>query len=154
MSPLLVWCSNIKLRYGQLYTIDQCYQKQLKNICFTIASQSKERTTKHLWDHYVERKIFRKTNISYSLVWTRTCAFQGARNDSFSENFAYALNEWSIWWRFWRKNVCTKSSSIHVWLVPKYVHVTLNENILHTTWFIEKLYQKSLLWPILQIFFL
>ena len=31
-------------------------------------------------------KIFRKTNISYPLIRTRTCAYQGVRNVSFSEN--------------------------------------------------------------------
>ena len=32
-------------------------------------------------------KIFRKTNISYPLTHTRTCAYQGVRNVSFSEKF-------------------------------------------------------------------
>ena len=39
-------------------------------------------------------KIFRKTNISNSLIRTLTCAYQGVRNVSFSENFAYVLNGW------------------------------------------------------------
>ena len=38
------------------------------------------------------RKIFRKTNISNPLTRTPTCAHQGVRNVSFSENFAYVLN--------------------------------------------------------------
>ena len=38
------------------------------------------------------RKIFRKTNISNPLIRTRTCAYQGVRNVSFSENFTYVLN--------------------------------------------------------------
>ena len=38
------------------------------------------------------RKMFRKTNISNSLILIRTGAYQGARNVSFSENFAYVLN--------------------------------------------------------------
>ena len=38
------------------------------------------------------RIIFRKTNISYPLTSTRTCAYQGVRNVSFSENFADVLN--------------------------------------------------------------
>ena len=38
------------------------------------------------------RKTFRKTNISNPLIRTQTCACQGARNVSFSENFAYVLN--------------------------------------------------------------
>ena len=44
--------------------------------------------------HYI-RNIFRKTNISYPQIRTRTYAYQGVRNISFSENFAYVLNEWS-----------------------------------------------------------
>ena len=41
------------------------------------------------------RKFFRKTNTSYPLVCTRMFAYEGVRNVSFSENFAYILNEWS-----------------------------------------------------------
>ena len=36
---------------------------------------------------------FPKTNISYPLICTCTCAYQGVKNNSFSENFAYVLNE-------------------------------------------------------------
>ena len=32
----------------------------------------------------------------FPLISTRTCAYQGVRNVSFSENFAYVLNEWSL----------------------------------------------------------
>ena len=39
------------------------------------------------------RKFLRKTNISYLLVCTRMFAYEGVRNVSFSENFAYILNE-------------------------------------------------------------
>ena len=42
------------------------------------------------------RNIFRKTNISNPLIRTRTCAYQGVRNVSFSENFAYVLNGWPL----------------------------------------------------------
>ena len=38
----------------------------------------------------------RKTNISYPLIRTRSCAYQGLRNVSFSENFAYVLSGWSL----------------------------------------------------------
>ena len=37
--------------------------------------------------------FFEKTNIFYPLISTRTCAYQEVRNISFSENFAYILNE-------------------------------------------------------------
>ena len=36
-------------------------------------------------------KIFWKTNISNSLIRTRTCAYQGVRNVSFAKNVAYVL---------------------------------------------------------------
>ena len=39
------------------------------------------------------RKSFRKTNISNPLIRTRACAYQGVRNVSFLETFAYVLNE-------------------------------------------------------------
>ena len=42
------------------------------------------------------RKIFRKTNISTPLIRTRTSAYQGIRNISFSETFAYVLNGWPL----------------------------------------------------------
>ena len=38
---------------------------------------------------------FRKTNTSYPLIDTRTCAYHGVRNINFSEKFVYVLNEWS-----------------------------------------------------------
>ena len=37
-----------------------------------------------------------KTNISYSLIRTRTCAYLGVRNVCFSENFAHVLNDYSL----------------------------------------------------------
>ena len=40
------------------------------------------------------RKFLRNTNISYPLICIRTCAYQGVRNISFLENFAYVRNEW------------------------------------------------------------
>ena len=45
---------------------------------------------------YYVRKIFQKTNISYPLISTRTCVYQGVRNVSFSKNFANVFNEWSL----------------------------------------------------------
>ena len=45
---------------------------------------------------YYVRKISRKTKFFYRLVRTRSCAYQGVRNFSFSENFAYVINEWPL----------------------------------------------------------
>ena len=43
----------------------------------------------------VALKNFLKTNISYPLIRTRTFAYQGVTNASFSEYFAHILNLWS-----------------------------------------------------------
>ena len=43
-------------------------------------------------------QIFRKTNISYPLIRTRTCAYQEVRNVHFSENLAgFVLLQRSCW---------------------------------------------------------
>ena len=52
-----------------------------------------------LTDYYLKsmkyvRKIFPKTNISNPPIRTRTCAYQGVWNVSFSENFTYVSNGW------------------------------------------------------------
>ena len=46
--------------------------------------------------HLVRAQNFSKTNIFYSLIRTRTCAYQGIRNISFLGDLAYVLNEWSL----------------------------------------------------------
>ena len=43
------------------------------------------------------RKFIWKINISYPLIRIRACAYEGLRNVSFSEYFAYVLNERSKW---------------------------------------------------------
>ena len=43
--------------------------------------------------HSVHTQNFRKTYISYPLIYTRTCEYQGGKNISFSEIFWYVLNE-------------------------------------------------------------
>ena len=55
---------------------------------------------------------FRKTNISYSLIRTHTCAYQEVKNISYSWNFVSILNEWSLYrirltltWSFITENV-------------------------------------------------
>ena len=41
---------------------------------------------KRVFQENKARQIFRKTSISYPLVRTRTCEYQGVRNVRFSEN--------------------------------------------------------------------
>ena len=40
--------------------------------------------------------MFRETSISNPLIRKRMCAYQGVKNVSFLENFAYILIEWSL----------------------------------------------------------
>ena len=54
-----------------------------------------KRKTKSTQGSFIQelRKIFRKTNISYPLIRTLTCAYQRTRNISFPEHFAQVLNQ-------------------------------------------------------------
>ena len=51
-------------------------------------NKAKERISKRVLQLNEARQIFRKTNIPYPLIDTRTCTYQGVRNVSFSENMA------------------------------------------------------------------
>ena len=68
---------------------------------------------KYLFSH--ARKIFGKANISYPLIHTLTCVYQVVKNFSFSENFAYLLNEWSLRWYDCSSNVEIHFLSNIVW---------------------------------------
>ena len=48
-------------------------------------NKAKGRISKQVFQENKARQIFRKTNISYPLIRTRTCAYQGVRNVRFSE---------------------------------------------------------------------
>ena len=47
-----------------------------------------------IWDHPFSKyaKFSEKTNISYPLILSRICAYQGVRNVSSSEKFKYVVN--------------------------------------------------------------
>ena len=51
-----------------------------------VGKKAKGRISKRVFQENKARQIFRKTNISYPLIRTRTCAYQGIRNVRFSEN--------------------------------------------------------------------
>ena len=53
-----------------------------------VANKVKGRISKRVFQENKARQIFRKTNISYPLIRTPACAYQGVRNVRFSENFA------------------------------------------------------------------
>ena len=47
-----------------------------------------DRIAKRVFQENKTRQIFRKTNISYPLIRTHTCAYQKGKNVLFSENLA------------------------------------------------------------------
>ena len=55
---------------------------------YIVGNQAKGWISKRVFQENRARQIFRKTNISYPLIRTRTCAYQGVRNVLFSENLA------------------------------------------------------------------
>ena len=56
-----------------------------------VGNKAKRRISKRVFQENKARQIFQKTNISYPLIWTRMCVYQGVRNVRFSENLAYFL---------------------------------------------------------------
>ena len=59
-----------------------------------VSNMAKGRISKRVFQGNKARQIFRKTNISYPLIPTRTCAYQGVRNVRFSEIWC-ALFSWN-----------------------------------------------------------
>ena len=51
-----------------------------------VGNKVKGQISKWVFQENKACQIFRKTNISYPLIRTRTCAYQGVRNVRFSEN--------------------------------------------------------------------
>ena len=51
-----------------------------------VGNKAKGRISKGVFQENKARQIFRKTNFSYPLIRTRTCAYQGVRNVCVSEN--------------------------------------------------------------------
>ena len=87
--------------------------------------------SKNLWHLFLTSPHFKVTVIcDYSIDFYKdTCAYQGVRNVSFSENFAYVLNEWPIcqlqnaksnspkFWKVYAQNQKTNLIDLHIHLV-------------------------------------
>ena len=92
--------------------------------CLTILLVNMRSSIKYV------RKIFRKTNISYPLIRTRRCAYQGVGNVSYSENFAYVLHEWAPSKKFpWLKKLLTLSSNWYLGIL--WTGVIINSAIVY-----------------------
>ena len=55
-------------------------------LTYFVSNKPKARISKPVFQENKAHQIFRKTNISYSLIRRRRCAYQGLRNVCFSEN--------------------------------------------------------------------
>ena len=62
--------------------------KKLCKVSHYVGNKTKGRISKRVFQENKARQIFRKANISYPLVQTRTCAYQRVKNVRFSENLA------------------------------------------------------------------
>ena len=68
-----------------------------------VGSEAKGRISKRVFQENKARQIFRKTNISYPRIHTRTCAYQWVRNVCFSENLAHFV---FLRHPFWDSHFC------------------------------------------------
>ena len=67
------------------YLVLMCYNMSISHV---VGNKAKGRISRRVFQENKACQIFRKTNISYPLIRTRTCAYQGVRNIRFSENLA------------------------------------------------------------------
>ena len=91
--PSLVFFWNKKFSLLKKLKLFHCYMffgiffHWCKKFLF-VGNKAKGRISKRVFQENEARQIFWKTNISYPLIRTLTCAYQGVRNVCFSENLA------------------------------------------------------------------
>ena len=74
------------------------HEGAVSNDLHIVGNKAKEWISKRVFQENKARQIFRKTNISYPLIRTRTCAYQGVRNVCFSENLTcFVFLEHPFW---------------------------------------------------------
>ena len=71
-------------------------QKMLQTLSYFLCKFYFPRENSDVHQGSIHAKSAKRTTISYRLIRTPRCAYQGIGNVSFSENFAYVLNEWSL----------------------------------------------------------
>ena len=90
-----------------------------------VGNKARGRIWKRVFQENKARQIFRKTNISYPPIRTRTFAYQGVRNVRFSENLGcFAFLKHFFWdspfCRMTEENCCFNSGNIigsdNVWI--------------------------------------
>ena len=74
------------------------YLRWRKKKLHLVGNNAKGRISKRMFQESKARHIFRRTNISYPLIHTHTCAYQGVRNVCFSENLScFVFLKHSFW---------------------------------------------------------
>ena len=91
------------LIYEKGYKTEKHAQKKFTesiiNLLYFVGNKAKGRIPKRVFQENKARQIFPKTIISYPLIRTLTCAYQGVRNNRFSENLAcFVFLKRLFWW--------------------------------------------------------
>ena len=81
-----VWWIKPKLAWRRSFLMEMCTNTEKPAALYFVGNKAKGRISKRVLQEHKARQIFRKTNISKSLIRTRTRAYQGVRNVRFSEN--------------------------------------------------------------------
>ena len=94
---------------------------------YFVDNMAKGRISKRVLQGNKARQIFRKTNISYPLIRTRTCAYQGVRNVHFSENLMCFI---FLKHPFWDSPFCLITDDLYSFVCLPYPAITSNKIIL------------------------
>ena len=95
---------------------------------FKRHSKAKGRISKRVFQEKKARQIFRKTNIFYPLICTRTCTYQGVKNVRFSENLPCFL---FLKHSFWDSPFCLLTDEF-LYLIVKIMY---DKSLIYNKWF-------------------
>ena len=104
------------------------YMQPLLFETFKRHSKAKGRISKRVFQEKKAREIFRKTNIFYPLICTRTCTYQGVKNVRFSENFTCFL---FLKHPFWDSPFCLITDEF-LYLIVKIMY---DKSLIYNKWF-------------------
>ena len=91
-----------------------------------VVNKPKSRISKHVFQENKARQIFQKTIISYPVICTHTCTYQGVRNVRFLENLAcfIFLNH-----PFSDSSFCLITNELK-WESKKFFHIVVSLNFI------------------------
>ena len=88
----LLWKSGFSSNKGKYRSEKTPYLGNFHAATYTdheqfVDNKAKERISKRTLEENKARQIYRKTNISYPMIRTSACVYQGLRNSCFTENW-------------------------------------------------------------------